>query len=91
MLPNEAHFWYKGDDGLRCLGKISASTTADAVHLVRFLDDPGPIKLRLTPARYAISTGAVRIYWCLQVHLATAFARGVQCNVDESQGAAVDS
>ena len=91
VLPNEAHFWYKGDDGLRCLGKISASTTADAVHLVRFLDDPGPIKLRLTPARYAISTGAVRIYWCLQVHLATAFARGVQCNVDESQGAAVDS
>ena len=36
VLPNEAHFWYKGDDGLWWLGKISASTTTDGVYLVRF-------------------------------------------------------
>ena len=34
VLPKGAHFWYKGDDGLWWLGKISASTTADGVYLV---------------------------------------------------------
>ena len=89
VLPNGAHFWCKGE-GLWWLGKISASTTTDEVYLVRFLDDPGPIKL-LPPARYTTSTGAVRCSWCLQVHLATAFAREGQRSVDESRGAAVGS
>ena len=40
VLPKGAHFWYKGDDGLWWLGRISASTTEDGVYLVRFLDDP---------------------------------------------------
>ena len=56
-----------------------------------FFYDPGPIKLLLSPARYTTSTGAVRGSWCLEVHLASAFAPGVRRNVDESQGAAVDS
>ena len=50
---------------------------------MRCLDDPGPIMLPLAPARYTTSKGAVRGYWCLQVHLASSFARGVQRNVDE--------
>ena len=91
VLPKRAHFWYKGDDGLCWLGKISAGTTEDKVYLVRFLDDPGPIKLPLPPARYRTSTGAVRGSWCLQVHVASAFPRGIQRNVDESRGAAVAS
>ena len=91
VLPNGAHFRYKGDDGLWWLGKINASTTTKGVYLVRFLDDPGPIKLPLPPARYTTSTGAVRGSWCIQVNLAGAFARGVQRNVDESRGAAVDN
>ena len=91
MLPTGARFWYKAEDGLWWLGKISASTTKDRVYIVRFLDDPGPIKRPLSPARYTTSTGGVRGYWCLQVHLASAFVRGVLSNVDESRGAAVDS
>ena len=59
VLSKETHFWYKGDDGLWWLGKISASTAEDGVYLVRFLDDPGPIKLSLPPVRYTTSTGAV--------------------------------
>ena len=90
-LPNGAHFGYNGDDILWWLGKISATTPTDGVYLLRFLDDPGPIKLPLSPARYAASTRAVRGSWCLQTHLASASARGVQHNVDESRGAAVDS
>ena len=89
VLPNGAHFWYKVDDGLWWLGKISASTTTKGVYLVRFLDDPGPIKLPLPPVRYTTSTGTLRGSWCLQVPLSSAFARGVQRNVDESRGAAV--
>ena len=53
-----------------------------------FLDDPGPIKIPPPPARYT-STGAVRGSWCLQVHEASAYLRGIQRNVDESRGAAV--
>ena len=72
-------------------GKISASTTDDGVYLVRFLDDPGPIKLPLSPAGYTTSTGAVPGSSCLQVHVPSAFSRGVQRNVDDSRGAAVIS
>ena len=90
-LPKGAHFWYKGDDGLWWLRKISASAAEDGVYLVRFLDDPGPIKLPLPPARYTTSMGAVRGSWCLHVHVASAFPLGIQCNVDESRGAAVFS
>ena len=36
VLPNGAHFWYKGDDGLWWLGKISASTPTDGVYFMRF-------------------------------------------------------
>ena len=91
VIPNGAHVWYKGDVGLWWLEKISASTTTDGVYLVRFWDDPGPIELPFSPARYTTSTGAVRGSWCLRVQLASAFARGVQRNLGESRGAAVDS
>ena len=69
--PNSAHIWYKGDDGLRWLGKIGASTTADGVYLVRVLDAPGLIKLPVTPTRHTTSTGAIRGSWCPQAHLAS--------------------
>ena len=92
VLPKGAHFWYEGDDGLWWLRKISANTNEDKVYLARFLDDPGPIKLPLPPARsYTTSTEAVRGSWCLQVHIASAFPRGIQRNVDESRGAVVAS
>ena len=91
VLPNRAQFWYKGDDGLWWLGKISATTPTYGVYLVRFSDDPAPIKRSLSPARYTTSTRAVGGSQCLKIHLASAFARGVQRNVDEPRGAAVDS
>ena len=89
VLPKGVHFWYKGDDGLWWLEKISASTTEDKVYLVRFLDDPGLIKLLLPLTRYTSSMEVVRGSWCLDIHIASAFPRGIQRNVDESRGAAV--
>ena len=89
VLPKAAQFWQKGNDGLWWPGKISASTTEDKVYLARFLDDPRPIELPLPPARYTISTGAVRGSWCLQVHIASAFPRGIQRTVDGPRGATV--
>ena len=91
MLPKGAHVRYQGDDGLWWRRKINANTTEDGVHLVRLLDDPRPIKLPLPPARFTTSTGAVRGSWFLQVHEASAFPRGIQCNVDEFRDAAVVS
>ena len=40
VLPNGAHVWYKADDGLWWLGKISTTTPTDGVYSVRFLNDP---------------------------------------------------
>ena len=91
MLPRGARFWYKGDNGLWWLEKISASTTEDGVSLAQILDDPRPFKLPLFPVRYTTSAGAVRGSWCLHVHVASAFSGGVQRNVDDSRGAAVIS
>ena len=36
MLPKGDHFWYKGEDTLWWLGKISASTATDGAYLLRF-------------------------------------------------------
>ena len=54
---------------------------------------PGPLvgrfgadqKLPFPPARYTTSTEAVRGSWCLQVHEASAFPRGIQRNVDDQE------
>ena len=59
VLTPGAHFWYKGDDGLWWLEKISARTTTDGEYSERFLDDPGPTKLLLSPAHYTTSIGGV--------------------------------
>ena len=60
--PKGSHVWYKGDDGLWWLGKISASMMDDGVYLARILDDPGPIKLLLFPARYTTPRGPYEVF-----------------------------
>ena len=60
VSPNGAHIYYKGDDGLWWLGKISASTATGGIYFGRFLNDPGRIKLVFSPARYTTSTVSVR-------------------------------
>ena len=89
--PRESAFGTRATMACGGLKKLSASTTEDGVSLAQMLDDTGPFKLPLFPARYTTSAGAVRGSWCLQVHVASAFSRGVQRNVDDSRGAAVIS
>ena len=60
---------------------------SDGEYLIRSLDDPGLVKLPLSPARYMISTGGFRGSWCLQLLRGRPVARGVQSNADESRGA----
>ena len=43
------------------VAKISARTATNGGYLVRFLDDPGPTKRPVPPARYTSTTGAARI------------------------------
>lgn len=40
-------FWYNSQDGLWWLGKISWPAPEPGSYIVRFLDDPGPIKITL--------------------------------------------
>ena len=68
VLPKGAHFWYKGNDGLWWLGKISASTTEDGVYVVRFWTIRGRPS-SLFPRRFATSTGGVRGSWLSLIHI----------------------
>lgn len=67
-LPN-ADFWYKSSDNIGWLGKIAhpvaiSPSNLDVGHyVVRFLDDPGPIKLTFasdlySPWRHPVALGA---------------------------------
>eukprot|EP00752_Nemacystus_decipiens_P004782 g4353.t1 len=92
-LPTGAYFWYKSSDNLWWLGKISRSvdaspsTPAADRYIVRFLDDPGPIALTLSPTLYSIALGAPSGSWCLQCHRQPGATRGVLRNADTSRGA----
>lgn len=87
LLPVGAHLWYKAQDALWWLGKISKQTSYPNVYIVRFLDDPGPIKITLSPQLYNTAMDAVCGSWCLQLHRSSSFRRGLLRNVDESRGA----
>ena len=94
ILPSGAHVWYKARDGLWWLGKIAhrpPSTPSDpspsTSYIIRFLDDPGPIKIDLSPSRYSTARDAHYGSWCLQRHRTGNLARGVLRNSDASRGA----
>ena len=79
--------------------KISMSTTA-RVRLRMVYTWPGFfttrgrsgfLSLRRATRSQPASTGGARGSWCLQVHVASTFRRGIQRNVDESIGTAVVS
>ena len=90
-LPAGAHLWYKARNGLWWLGKIAhrapADNTSGNSYIVRFLDDPGPIKINLLPSAYTTSRSAVQGSWCLQRHQTGGLARGVLRNADGARGA----
>ena len=88
-LPIGSRFWYKGQDHLWWLGNISAYTSTPRQYVVRFLDDPGPVKLALYSARYTTVDRAVRGSWCLQVHQGSSLMSGIERNVDESRGSEI--
>ena len=85
-LPAGAHLWYKARDGLWWLGKVapraSTDTSSTNSYIVRFLDDPGPIKITLLPSLYTTSRSATHGSWCLQRHQAGGLARGVLRNAN---------
>ena len=90
-LPVGAFFWYKAQDGLWWLGKISGPTCQPDYYIVRFLDDPGPVKLALPALRYTTTTSAVSGSWCLQVHSGSALFKGLLRNIDMSRGVVDDN
>ena len=51
-----AYFWHKDQDNIRWL----AHNSTHGEYIVRLLDDPGPVKLTLSPTRYTAALGAVR-------------------------------
>ena len=91
QLYYPSRMWYKARDDLWWLGKVAnrASTDNSSVksYIVRFLDDPGPIKIDLLPSPYSTSRSAVYGSWCLQRRPAGGLARGVLRNADGPRGA----
>ena len=91
LLPPGAHLWYKASNGLWWLGKVAhhapSTSPSDNTYIIRFLDDPGPIKINLRPANYTTSSTANSGSWCLQRHKTGSLARGVLRNSNASRGA----
>ena len=101
-LPFGKHVWHKARDGLWWLGKVAHRAPPDvssrnpldpfpgSSYIIRFLDDPGPTKIDLQPARYNTARDAVSGSWCLQRHEYGSLSRGVLRNFDASRGAPTD-
>ena len=85
ILPIGAFFWYKAMDSLWWLGKVSGNSPASDSYLVRFPDDPGPVRITLAPPLYDTAAAAKCGSWCLQVHRNGNFMRGIRRNSDESR------
>ena len=83
--PKGAYLWYKGSDHLWWLGQIHSIDVLEAdTYIVRFLDDPGPVQLKLRPDSYTTSPSAPRGSWCLQRSKSHGLRRGLQRNVDRT-------
>ena len=61
-----AHVWYKDKDSRWWLGVIHTVGSVDMPFVVRFLDDPGPMKIALRRELYSTESTAARFSWCLQ-------------------------
>ena len=90
-LPAEPHFWYKARDGLWWLGKVAHDASTDnssaRSYIVRFLNDPGSIKIGLHPSSYTTSRSAVHGSWCRHGHQVGGLDRSVLRHADVPRGA----
>ena len=81
VLPPGAHHWYKAGDGLWWLSKIAnrvpSDPPSDNTNIIRFLDDPGPVKINLRPPNYTTSSVAIYGSWYLQRHKTGGLVRWV--------------
>ena len=86
-LPKGAQFWFKANDGFWWLGNIASPTADPDRYIVRFLDDPGPVRLALDASLYTTAPDAVRGSWCLQTHVSGGISAGLLRNADDSRAA----
>ena len=87
VLPAGACVWYKGQDHLWWVGRISAYTSTPGQYVVSVCDDPGPVELAGSSARHSKAVGAFCGSWCIQVHQGSFLMRGIVPNADEYRGA----
>ena len=80
-----AYFWFKSRDNLWWLGIIHTVGSANEPFVVRFLDEPGPVKILLRPELYSTDPSAERFSWCLQYRKSSGIASGVMYLVEVGQ------
>lgn len=77
--------WCKGSDSLWFLGQNhSADLIATDTYIVRYIDGPGPLQLKLRPELYITSPSAPRRYRCLRQIKFEGFRRKIQRNVNRT-------
>lgn len=79
-------FWYKAQGGLWWLGKLSRLASTAQEHIVRFLDDPMPVKLVPALKKYPTASSGPCGSWFLQVHNASLLSHGILRCVYSSRG-----
>ena len=73
-----AHMWYKSKDSRWWLGVIHTVGSEHEPSVVRFFDDPGPVKIVLRPDLYSTDAAAARSSWCLQRRKSGGILEGVR-------------
>lgn len=73
-----AHVWYKDKGSRWRLGVIHTVGCASLPFVVRFFDDPGPMKIALRRELYSTDAAAARFSWCLQRRKSGGVLEGVR-------------
>ena len=68
LLPTRASVWYHSFDGSWWLGKVKQASDIPGRYIIRFLDNPGPVLIDLSPSAYNTALHAPCGSWCLQTH-----------------------
>lgn len=81
-LPKGAYVWYTAMDSRWWVGKGHwVDPAADNAYFIRFLNDPGPLKIRLDNYYAEVPTDR-RGSWCLQRHDKGDISTAVLCKPD---------
>lgn len=85
------YLWFKDQENVRWLGIIHTVGCVNEPSMIRFLDDPDQVNVRLRPKLHSIVLSAKRFPWCLQYRTFGGIVSGVGHHGDLFRESMLDS